>query len=168
MEAKKNKFDKNQKMKLFGIILVSAVTADKKVPPKTPEERLDQLRRHIDRLVTDHFAGCKKADQWGNKLRGLPNRAQAAYDRNDRPCSFFDDSVEHGGPEPEDDDQDVRYSETDAVASVNGITAGIRKWSQRYLAACGGQKNHEHIVNHANKWRSKLLAKTDESGMVTC
>jgi len=58
-----------------------------------------------------------------------------------------------------DEDDGLRYSETDAQGSVNGITAGIKKWSQRYLAECGGQANHLHIVKHANKWRTKLSGK---------
>lgn len=155
-------------MKVLAAFLTVAVLAEKKVPPKTPEERMAQLQSHISKLFQDHFGACKKAGQMEDKLTRVTNRALKAFNRSERECSFFDSSVEHGGPEPEDVDDGTRYSDTDAVASVKGITSGIRKWSQRYLAACGGQKNHEHIVNHANKWRSKLLAKTDESGMVTC
>jgi len=43
-------FNKKIKMKLFGAFLVAAVAAeDKNVPPRTPIDRLDQLRRHIGR-----------------------------------------------------------------------------------------------------------------------
>jgi len=52
-------------------------------------------------MVTDHFSGCRKSGVWGDKLTGLCDRAQRAYERNTRPCSFFDPNVEHGGPEPE-------------------------------------------------------------------
>ena len=151
-------------MKLFATFLTVAVLAeDKKVPPKTPEERLAQLKRHTDRLMVDHFGSCAKASAWGTKLNKVADRALKAYNRT-KSCSFFDDSLTHGGPEGStrkrrSDDEDLRYSETDAIASINGITAGLRKWSQRYLAECGGQKNHDHLVRHSNKWRAKLTGK---------
>lgn len=146
-------------MKLFGAILFTAAFAVKSVPTKTPLERMEQLQRHITRLMADHLSCHKKVGQWESKMNGVCDRAVAAYTRNDRPCSFFDDGVEHGGPEPEEEDEELRYNELDAIASINGITSGMRKWSQRYLAACGGQKNNDHLVNHANKWRKKLTAK---------
>merc|ERR1711981_377373 len=144
-----------KKMKLISLTFVAAAFADeKKVPPKTPLDRMDQLERHIERLMDDHFAGCKKVDQWEDKMIKVCQRAKRAFEKK---CSFFDPNVEHGGPEPDLDD--VRYSDTDAIASIKGITSGIRKWSERYLADCGGQKNNEHLVNHANKWRAKLTKK---------
>ena len=73
-----------------------------------------------------------------------------------RECGFFDPDAEHGGPRS---DEDERYSEEDAQSSVNGITAGIKKWSQRYLAECGGQKEDQNIARHAMKWRRKLSNK---------
>ena len=151
-------------MKLFAFFLTAAVLADnegdRKVPPKTPEQRMAQLKSHVGRLMVDHFSGCAKTSSWESKLTKVCNRALAAYERNTRPCSFFDDGLEHGGPAPEEEeDENVRYNELDGIASINGITSGIRKWSQRYLAECGGQKNHDHLVNHSNKWRAKLTAK---------
>ena len=73
-------------------------------------------------------------------------------------------SLPNGGPAPsrkrrQAEDDQLRYSETDGVASINGITGGIKKFAQRYLADCGGQKNQEHIVNKAMKWRAKLTRK---------
>ena len=54
------------------------------------------------------------------------------------------------------EEEDLRYSDSDAIASINGITTGIKRWSQRYLAECGGQANHDHIVKHAEKWQEKM------------
>ena len=149
-------------MKLFALTLVAAALADeKKVPPKTPEDRMEQLKRHVGRLMGDFFSGCKKADQWEDKMLKLCDRALKTYKREDRPCSFFDPNLEHGGP-AEDDPTDVRYSEDDAVSSIKGITSGIKKWSQRYLAECGGQNDDKNLVRHANKWRAKLLKKYED------
>ena len=55
------------------------------------------------------------------------------------------------------EEEDLRYSDTDGIASINGITTGIKRWSQRYLAECGGQANHDHIVKHAEKWKENVF-----------
>jgi len=153
-------------MKLFAFLAVAAFAEDKKVPPKTPEQRMDQLKSHVSRLMVDHFSECSKIDAWEGKLLKVCDRALKAYNRVARECSFFDPNAPNGGPGPaEEGDEagdDTRYSETDAVASIKGITSGIRKWSQRYLAECGGQKNHAHLVNHATKWRNKLIEKAEQ------
>merc|ERR1739848_52336 len=148
-------------MKLIATFLYAVVLGqddeDRKVPPRTPVARMEQLKRHIGRLMKDHFSDCSKSDAWEDKLLKICNRSLNAYNLRPNSCGFFDPDKEHGGPRAEEEDE--RYSETDAIASINGITSGIRKWSQRYLNECGGQKNHEHIVNHSNKWRKKLTAK---------
>merc|ERR1719454_267930 len=125
-------------MKVFGLTLAAVALADEKLVgaggKKTPIDRINQLRSHINRLMSDHFSGCKKADQWELKMTGVCNRAENAYNRANRPCSFFDADTPHGGPEERkrrDLDDDVeRYSETDAVASIKGITSGIGKVGQ--------------------------------------
>ena len=151
-------------MKLFGAFLIAAVVAEeKKVPPKTPEDRINQLKRHITRLMDDHFSSCSKASAWETKMHKVCDRAFKAFTRINKSCGYFDPNHPsgHGGPERKRRavDDDLRYSELDAVASINGITGGMRKWSERYIAACGGQKNHDHIVNHSNKWRAKMTDK---------
>ena len=149
-------------MKLFGLFIASAFAQgdEKKVPPKTPMDRLNQLRSHITRMTVDHFDGCNKASQWEDKLTKITNRAEKAYKKS---CGFFDPSLTHGGPEGSDRkrrevDDFVRYSETDGEASINGITSGIRKWAERYISDCGGQRNNNHIINHSKKWQAKLNA----------
>lgn len=153
-------------MKVLAVFLASAALAedtDRKVPPKEPMDRIAQLKKHIVRLMDDHFSTCAKADVWETKMSKVADRAAKAFNRVNNSCGYFDpdNASGHGGPERKrrEGDDDLRYSETDAVASINGITAGMRKWSERYIAACGGQKNHAHIVNHSNKWRAKLTAK---------
>ena len=159
-------------MKVLGILLATVALADeRKVPPKTPEDRIEQLKRHITRLMDDHFSSCNKANVWENKMTKVCNRAYHAFTRlnknDDVACGFFDADHPsgHGGPERKRraaGDDDIRYSETDAIASIKGITGGMRNWSERYIAACGGQKNHDHIVNHSNKWRAKLTNKFND------
>ena len=57
------------------------------MPPKTPVDRMEQLQRHVTRLMSDFFSGCAKKDQWESKLLNIGNRAIAAYNRD---CGFFD------------------------------------------------------------------------------
>merc|ERR1712025_763420 len=59
---------------------------------------------------------------------------------------------------------DVRYSSTDAIGSINGVTGGLKKWAIRYIGACGGQKKYKHIEKHAMKWRRKLTTKLNDCG----
>ena len=76
-----------------------------------------------------NFSGCKKSDVWVAKMQGVADRAFNAYQKD---CSFFDPNVEHGGPEPESDRKrrdadDLRYSSTDAIGSINAVTGGLKK-----------------------------------------
>ena len=52
-----------------------------------------------------------------------------------------------------------KESQCKILKTCSGITGGIRKFAERYISECGGQKANKHIVNHANKWRSKLTSK---------
>ncbi|CAG5097236.1 Oidioi.mRNA.OKI2018_I69.XSR.g14990.t1.cds [Oikopleura dioica] len=151
-------------MKVFAFTALAVMAqdeVDRKVPPRTPSDRIAQLKRHVGRLMVDHFPECAKNSVWEEKLTKVLSRAESAFERS---CGFFDPDLPHGGPSParrrrQADDDEVRYSETDAIASINGITGGIRKFAERYISECGGQKANKHIVNHANKWRAKLTSK---------
>ena len=47
-------------MKLFSLLMpVALATSEKKVPKRTPLERMEQLKRHIQRLIPDFFSNCK-------------------------------------------------------------------------------------------------------------
>lgn len=47
-------------MKLFSLLMpVALATSEKKVPKRTPLERMEQLKRHIQRLIPDFFSTCK-------------------------------------------------------------------------------------------------------------
>merc|ERR1712176_1178989 len=60
------------KMKIGSLAIISMATAaEKKVPPRTPEDRINQLKRFMGNLKDDFFSGCKKSDVWVAKMRGL-------------------------------------------------------------------------------------------------
>ena len=72
-------------------------------------------------------------------------------------CSFYDDSLTHGGPEGStrkrrslSDDFD-RYDRANPLKGAKQITTGFRKWAARYIAACNGQKAYQHHVKRFPK-----------------
>jgi hypothetical protein len=52
-------------MKVFAFtaLAVMAQEEDRKVPPRTPSQRVEQLKSHVSRLMVDHFDGCAKVKQ---------------------------------------------------------------------------------------------------------
>merc|ERR1712187_845076 len=61
MGSDKRSISKISNMKLFTFALAAvALAEEKKVPPRTPLDRIEQLRRHIDRLMVDHFSGSQR------------------------------------------------------------------------------------------------------------
>merc|ERR1719394_2232915 len=123
---------------------------------------MEQLKRHIQRLIPDFFSTCKASSRWETKLLKICDRAIGTYSRTEKPCSFFDPNLPNGGPANKKrrrryvEDDNMRYSETDALASINGITSGIKKWSKRYLAECNGQKKRKSFCEALPKVASKI------------
>ena len=39
---------------------------------------------------------------------------------------------------------------------VQQLTTGFRKWAERYLGNCAGQRNHAYQINRMNKWNEAL------------
>ena len=71
-------------MKLFPALFLAVAFAqegedERKVPPRTPEARMEQLKRHIVRLMDDHFKPCNKVKDWEIKMTKLCNRGLRAY-----------------------------------------------------------------------------------------
>lgn len=76
---------------------------------------------------------------------------------------FYDENqLPHGGPEPSDDrkrrDLDIfdRYDREDPAVGTKQITTGFRKWAERFLSACSGQRNYNYQVNRMEKWNNAL------------
>ena len=101
------------------------------------------------------------------------------FNRGDQRCGYYDeDNLPHGGPEltrkternRRDDDDVFRYDREDPSVGTKQITTGFRKWAERYLAACSGQKQYKHQVNRMNKWNEILqahLSKTSNKASAT-
>ena len=94
------------------------------------------------------------------KFRTNAERMERNFNRGNQRCGYYDeDNLPHGGPERkrrEADDDVFRYDREDPAKGTKQITTGFRKWAERYLAACSGQKTYKHQVNRMNKWNDKL------------
>ena len=73
----------------------------------------------------------------------------------------FYSSLEHGGPENDDRERrDVvfdRYDREDPCIGMKQIITGFSKWSERYMAACNGQKNFSHQAKRMKKWGAVFI-----------
>merc|ERR1712026_513769 len=112
------------KMKTFAVALVAAASADKKVPPRHPLQRLNRLNEFAVEWCNDNLTE-KQAANWSKR---------------------FDNNVPHGGPQRKRRDDDLfdscedlesplcRYDKNNAVRGIKQITNGFRKWAECYLA----------------------------------
>ena len=82
-------------MKLAIFSLAATISAEKKVPNRTPLQRLNTLRRFAAEW-TDANMDSTKGDKYENVLVKHANRMETKFNR----CGFFDPNIKHGGPRP--------------------------------------------------------------------
>ena len=97
-------------MKLFkAVAIFSSLTAadEKKVPPRTPEQRLNTLNRFYARFIDSNLAQYREFRATNQKEKARIMMAamwQAFYKKNwktgERRCGYFNPSLPHGGPRP--------------------------------------------------------------------
>jgi len=156
-------------MKTFAVALVAAASADKKVPPRHPLQRLNRLNEFAAEWCNDNLTE-KQAGNWVGKFANNVARFEARFER----CGYYDENnLPHGGPQRKRRDADdlvdscedvdspfCRYDKTNPVRGLKQITNGFRKWAERYLANdkdgkfCKLQPAKQ--VARANKWNAKL------------
>ena len=90
-----NRLKDNKKMKLAIFSLAATISAEKKVPNRTPLQRLNTLRRFAAEW-TDANMDSTKGDKYENVLVKHANRMETKFNR----CGFFDPNIKHGGPRP--------------------------------------------------------------------
>ena len=155
----------------FSAALLFAVAAaeDKKVPPRHPLQRLERLNEFSTEILTNWFSFLPRdrTERWIEKFSDNAARMSRNFQRGEQRCGFYDeDQLPHGGPERKrrDDDNNAwdRYNREDPSIGIKQITTGYRKWAQRYISQCAGQKNNKYIVNRMNKWNGVLQAKLAE------
>ena len=150
-------------MKLSAILFAAVAAEDKKVPPRHPLQRLNRLNQFSAEILLMWFDFLPSRDSWIDKFGITGHRMERNFNRGNQRCGYYDEAnLPHGGPERkrrDDDDFDVeRYNRDDPSIAVKQITTGYRKWAERYLSQCSGQRRYQHIVKRMNKWNSLLQA----------
>jgi hypothetical protein len=144
---------------------------DRKVPPRHPLQRLARLVEFSHKNLDDWFTFLPSKDAWKSKFTVNAVRMERNFLRGEQRCGFYNQAqLPHGGPERkrrEVDDYDyqydysddgLRYDMMDPAKGSKQITTGFRKWAERYLSACFGQRTYDHQVKRMNKWNQKLQA----------
>merc|ERR1712039_926075 len=150
------------KMKFSPALLFAvAVAYDKKVPPRHPLQRLNRLTEFTEEMLTQWFTWLPSQQSWIQKFANNAERMERNFNRGNQRCGFYDeDQLPHGGPERKRRDLDDvdRYNREDPVEGTKQITTGFRKWAERYISQCSGQRQYQHQINRMNKWNSLLQA----------
>ena len=154
-------------MKISSAVIVAVASAqgEKKVPPRHPLQRLNRLVEFTEELMTDWFPWLPSQDAWINKFATNAERMARNFNRGNQRCGFYDENqLPHGGPserrkrEIDADSIWDRYDREDPSVGTKQITTGFRKWAERYLSECSGQRNYNYQVNRMNKWNGLLQA----------
>ena len=139
-----------------------AAAEDKKVPPRHPLQRLNRLTEFTEEILDTWFDFLPSKDAWVQKFANNAERMERNFNRGNQRCGYYDeDNLPHGGPERkrrEADDDVFRYDREDPAKGTKQITTGFRKWAERYISACSGQRQYQHQVNRMNKWNNDLQA----------
>merc|ERR1712156_440592 len=157
---------KNQKMKFSAAVLATvALGQEKKVPPRHPLQRLNRLVEFSHELMGQWYGFLPSQQSWIAKFATNAGRMERNFERGNQRCGFYDENqLPHGGPserrkrEIDADSIWDRYDREDPSVGTKQITTGFRKWAERYLSECSGQKNYNYQVNRMNKWNTKLQA----------
>ena len=162
--SKLDKSDIKDKMKLSVALIAVAAAEDKKVPPRHPLQRLNRLTEFSAEILDDWFGFVPSVDAWKAKFARNAERMERNFNRGNQRCGFYDaDLLPHGGPERKrrSDDDEIRYNREDPSDGIKQITTGYRKWAERYLSQCSGQRLYQYQVDRMNKWNAILQAKLE-------
>ena len=144
----------------FSPALLFAVAAadDKKVPPRHPLGRLATLTRFSEEILTKWFASLASVDNWVSKFANNAARMERNFKRGNQRCGFYDPISDpiHGGPERKRREAEEERLSGNPVKAVRQITTGYKKWAERYLSQCSGQRQYQHQVNRMTKWNNLL------------
>ena len=142
-----------------------AAAEDKKVPPRHPLQRLESLTRFTGELLNKWFTFLPSKDTWVDKfaINALRMRRSftRSHSRRGQRCGHYDENqLPHGGPERKRREADdvERYNRDDPSEGVKQLTTGYRKWAERYLSQCSGQRQSQFQVNRMIRWNTKLQA----------
>ena len=153
-------------MKFSAVFLAAVAIAednDRKVPPRHPLQRLNQLNIFAAEWCNANL-NAKAAGHWVGKFKRNTDR----FERRWEICGFDDEYSENGGPRERREVDDLafldcegelcpRYDKNNAVNGIHQITKGFARWATRYVAEC--RKQPETQVNRSFQWFSILAGK---------
>merc|ERR1712174_168896 len=157
------KTKKTYKMKFSTAVMIAVASAeDKKVPPRHPLQRLAKLTEFSAEILNEWYTFLPSKDAWIGKFANNAERMERNFNRGNQRCGYYDeDNLPHGPADRkrrEADDDVFRYDREDPAKGTKQITTGFRKWAERYISACSGQRQYQHQVNRMNKWNNDLQA----------
>ena len=110
-------------MKLFNAVAIfSSLTAadEKKVPPRTPIQRLNTLHRFYERFIDSQLAQYRefRATNQKEKAHIMMAALWRAFEKTNRKtgerrCGYFNPSLPHGGPRPISSEENRRRRDVD-------------------------------------------------------
>ena len=150
-------------MKISGAVLFALASADdRKVPPRHPLQRLTRLTEFSAELLNQWYTWLPSKNSWVAKFEKNANRMEKNFKRGEQRCGHYnEDQLPHGGPadrKRRSNDEWDRYNREDPAEGTKQITTGYRKWAERYISQCSGQRQYQHQVQRMNTWNTKLQA----------
>lgn len=164
------------------VLAVSAFAQEKKVPPRHPDQRLNRLNQFSEEWLTDNLYDLPSLSSWVAKFNKNAARMQRAFKRSNcgffdasqlphggpdanpdlRPGGRPRNRRQAGDfkldPTKDEDDYEsldgtlLRYDKTNPMTGIKQITTGYRKWAQRFINECNGQRKYTYQVNRMAKW----------------
>ena len=175
-------------MKLSTIYLAGIVSsAEKKVPPRHPLQRLKRLVEFTEEILTSDIlqvflnnSNHERSDKWienwtqrwVRKFANNAGRMKTSFTKvNEKKpgvqaCGFYDENIPHGGPSNDRQRREVtleRYDRQNPCKGIKQLITGFSKWSDRYISLCNGQKNNQWQKNRMIKWEDLLNKGKDET-----
>jgi len=163
------------------LLTVSVFAQEKKVPPRRPDQRLNRLNQFAEEWLNDNLYDLPSKESWVVKFNKNAERMLAAFNRDN--CGFFDPNMKpHGGPDPNpnlnpkgrprsrrqaententenyegEDGTLERYDKSNPLVGIKQITTGYRKWAERFINECHGQRKYNYQINRMKKWFETL------------
>merc|ERR1712167_464900 len=154
---------KLEKMKISGAVLFALASADdRKVSPRHPLQRLSRLTEFAEELLLDWYSFLPSQAKWINKFANNAARMERNFERGNQRCGHYnEDQLPHGGPadrKRRSNDEWDRYDRTDPAVGTKQITTGYRKWAERYISQCSGQRTYKYQVERMARCNNKLQA----------
>jgi len=85
---------------IFTIFAVASADPERKVPPRTPDQRLNTLHRFVTNWIDSQISIDQNRPQRAETMKSSFDRLYQRQLDAFEECGFFNPSLEHGGPKP--------------------------------------------------------------------